>query len=159
QVIKQVDGTQAAGWTINATAPSAPMTVSPGSVVTSASATADFALSLVDAAGSAEHPSELQSLTYPACRLLLDPPNASTQHAAVGPALVPLTPRPPPRSTLFPYTTLFRSQVIKQVDGTQAAGWTINATAPSAPMTVSPGSVVTSASATADFALSLVDAA
>src|SRR5687767_6270398 len=37
---------------------------------------------------SEEHTSELQSLAYLVCRLLL---------------------RPPPRSTLFPYTTLFRS--------------------------------------------------
>src|SRR5205814_8217392 len=58
QVVKQVDGTQVAGWTIDASSPSAPMTVSPGSVTTVASGTSDFGLRLGGAAGSSPHIAE-----------------------------------------------------------------------------------------------------
>src|SRR5687767_10194738 len=49
---------------------------------------------------SEEHTSELQSLAYLVCRLLL---------------------RKPPRSTLFPYTTLFRSSRSSESAGTVRA--------------------------------------
>src|ERR1019366_7415366 len=84
---------------------------------------------------SEEHTSELQSLTNIVCRLLLDKKQIE-RGAAVpnrkrhAPEVVPLVPRRyggemvigvvlsffflmirrPPRSTLFPYTTLFRSR-------------------------------------------------
>src|SRR5947209_7448361 len=47
---------------------------------------------------SEEHTSELQSRQYLVCRLLLEKKQ-----------IFFLIIRPPPRSTLFPYTTLFRS--------------------------------------------------
>src|SRR5690625_476981 len=58
---------------------------------------------LVAEARSEEHTSELQSRGHLVCRLLL---------------------RPPPRSTLFPYTTLFRSQngSLWRYEGTVGAG-------------------------------------
>ncbi len=34
-------------------------------------------------------------------------------------------------------------KVIKKVDGVQVAGWTVNATNPAGPATITPGSVVT----------------
>src|SRR5687768_6149542 len=74
------------------------------------------------ASRSEEHTSELQSRLHLVCRLLLEKKN--TYCVSVGlPALVLLLlprrvgcflfflmVRPPPRSTLFPYTTLFRSR-------------------------------------------------
>ena len=50
---------------------------------------------------SEEHTSELQSLAYLVCRLLLE-------------KKIFLMIRRPPRSTLFPYTTLFRSRATRQ---------------------------------------------
>src|SRR5213075_432638 len=66
QVVKQVDGAQVADWTIDASAPTTPMTVSPGSVTTVASGTSDFGLRLVDAAGSSVHLAEVQQTGYTA---------------------------------------------------------------------------------------------
>src|SRR6266404_5646077 len=82
---------------------------------------------------SEEHTSELQSLAYLVCRLLLEKKNtrqythqysrhwrlgrsrarANTSRGSVGSSSrgsFSSRSRPPPRSTLFPYTTLFRSQ-------------------------------------------------
>src|SRR3954449_12001045 len=75
---------------------------------------------------SEEHTSELQSHSHLVCRLLLEkktpitnpPPNSPCAWAAapspiamaaLNKVLVFLMIRRPPRSTLFPYTTLFRS--------------------------------------------------
>src|SRR5205823_2200662 len=73
---------------------------------------------------SEEHTSELQSLAYLVCRLLLEKKKSNTNRPLsngfdclahyVAAGLIrqyyffSIT-RPPPRSTLFPYTTLFRS--------------------------------------------------
>src|SRR6266496_1910180 len=78
---------------------------------------------------SEEHTSELQSRRDLVCRLLLEKKKASSRRVednAPYPSLNPSHPirlrhgdgaiffflmtRPPPRSTLFPYTTLFRSR-------------------------------------------------
>jgi len=159
QVIKQVDGNQVAGWTVNASAPSAPMTVSPGSVTTVASGTSDFALSLVDEAGSSVHLAEVAQTGYTSGAVSCVREGSTTQTGTGGAVDVTVHPNETWTCTFSNTTNRATIQVIKNVDGAQAAGWTINATGPSAPMTVSPGSVVTSATATADFALSLVDAA
>src|SRR5688572_13940333 len=67
---------------------------------------------------SEEHTSELQSQSNLVCRLLLEKKNTTnTPHTNSPPtptsshllSLFFLMIRPPPRSTLFPYTTLFRS--------------------------------------------------
>ena len=58
KVIKKVDGVRRRVGPFEATNPSAPMTMSPGSVVTDASATADFDLSKVVAGGSSVHLAE-----------------------------------------------------------------------------------------------------
>src|SRR6266404_4173079 len=84
------------------------------------------------AARSEEHTSELQSLAYLVCRLLLEKKNMNTSRIAVFSNKIQEEPaqgdtvwkaaiiwhggfrffflmiRRPPRSTLFPYTTLFR---------------------------------------------------
>src|SRR5437762_873455 len=65
---------------------------------------------------SEEHTSELQSPMYLVCRLLLEKKKQKT----ITPSLRLLLfstfffffLRPPPGSTLFPYTTLFRSRLI-----------------------------------------------
>ena len=63
-------------------------------------ATTAYALDdVVTTSRSEEHTSELQSLTNLVCRLLLE-------------KKIFLMIRRPPRSTLFPYTTLFRSTVL-----------------------------------------------
>src|SRR3954449_5430135 len=76
---------------------------------------------------SEEHTSELQSHSHLVCRLLLEkkrePSHISANRALPTPAPILVSPpgvlvpiclfflmiRRPPRSTLFPYTTLFRS--------------------------------------------------
>src|SRR5690348_10049620 len=55
---------------------------------------------------SEEHTSELQSPVHLVCRLLLE---KKKKHHAISFFFFFLMIRPPPRSTLFPYTTLFRS--------------------------------------------------
>src|SRR5205814_928733 len=69
---------------------------------------------------SEEHTSELQSLRHLVCRLLLEKKKHTDRPAlplagavsceARGGAPCAHAPRPPPLSTLFPYTTLFRSR-------------------------------------------------
>src|SRR3712207_2929303 len=60
-----------------------------------------------DPVRSEEHTSELQSRQYLVCRLLLEKKNNEICN------LFFLMIRRPPRSTLFPYTTLFRSQLVR----------------------------------------------
>src|SRR3712207_5770472 len=68
---------------------------------------------------SEEHTSELQSRQYLVCRLLLEKKQHPTRcsltsgwHTRVTEPRVYLMIRRPPRSTLFPYTTLFRSPCV-----------------------------------------------
>src|SRR5436190_1415825 len=155
QVVKQDDGTQVARWTIDASSPSAPMTVSPGSVTTVASGTSDFGLRLVDAAGSSVHFAEdHQNVhSFPARRssdLELD-----DQTGTAGAVDVTVHPGETWTCTFTNTTNIATIQVVKQVDGTQTAGWTVNASSPSAPMTVSPGTATTEASAPPTHGLSL----
>src|SRR5215813_3321540 len=102
-------------------------------------------LRLAAVARSEEHTSELQSRPHLVCRLLLEKKNNSDEFSftnlqvdtAQYPCLASLglvTPfeilqlnhffflmiRRPPRSTLFPYTTLFRSPVAVAVSGTKS---------------------------------------
>src|ERR1035441_1026804 len=83
---------------------------------------AGYTYNVAPFARSEEHTSELQSLRHLGCRLLLltpcpwegrkipPLPSCSRRSAAsVSKFLVFLMIRRPPRSTLFPYTTLFRS--------------------------------------------------
>src|SRR3712207_6446309 len=61
-------------------------------------------------ARSEEHTSELQSRQYLVCRLLLEKKNTGSS------LFFFLMIRRPPRSTLFPYTTLFRSLAAGDID-------------------------------------------
>src|SRR3712207_6658165 len=60
---------------------------------------------------SEEHTSELQSRQYLVCRLLLEK-KKKNHHINTISSFFFLMIRRPPRSTLFPYTTLFRSHKI-----------------------------------------------
>src|SRR5687767_7217791 len=70
---------------------------------------------------SEEHTSELQSLAYLVCRLLLEKKkkkiikNIYIYHVFYFFFFFFLLIRRPPRSTLFPYTTLFRSQIVVDI--------------------------------------------
>src|SRR5437762_2726488 len=156
QVVKQVDGTQVAGWTIDASAPTTPMTVSPGSVTTVASGTSDFGLSLVDAAGSSVHLAEVQQTGYPAEALSFPTRRSSDLTGTAGAVDVTVHPGETWTCTFTNTTNIATIQVVKQVDGTQVAERGREASRPTAPMTVSPGSVTTVASGTTDFGWSLV---
>src|SRR5436190_873376 len=101
---------------------------------------------MASAAGSPMHLSEGAQTGYTAGAVSCVRDGSTTQTGTAGAVDFTVQPGQPSRSTLFPYTTLFRSQVVKRVDGAQTAGWTVNASSPSAPMTVSPGSVTTVAS-------------
>src|SRR5437867_1434983 len=59
---------------------------------------------------SEEHTSELQSPYDLVCRLLLEK-KKNKPTTAIPPSLYLSLPPPPPIPTLFPYTTLFRSQL------------------------------------------------
>src|SRR5690554_1937756 len=65
---------------------------------------------------SEEHTSELQSRPHLVCRHLLEKKKMQTK-ITVKNAIVFLIIRRPPRSTLFPYTTLFRSYLEDQDPG------------------------------------------
>src|SRR5436190_2109214 len=84
QVVKRVDGAQTAGWTVNASGPSAPMVVSPSSVVTSASATANFGLRLVSGAGSSVHLAEVAQTGYTAGGVSCVRDGSTTQTGTAG---------------------------------------------------------------------------
>src|SRR5260221_165194 len=85
---------------------------------------------------SEEHTSELQSHSDLVCRLLLEKKKNHCNVRRIGVFIVAsqalatcvlffffLMIRRPPRSTLFPYTTLFRSQPDNSNQGRPSSGW------------------------------------
>ena len=155
KVVKKVDGTQVAGWTVNASTPAAPATITPGSVVTNAATTADFTpvedrgrrhLGDTDRGGSGGYTNGSVACTGP----------SADQNGAAGTVNVTVKPGETWTCTFNNTTNTGTIKVIKKVDNVQVAGWTVNATSPAAPATITPGSVVTNAATTADFAVSKV---
>src|SRR5262245_4938444 len=84
QVIKKVDGTQVAGWTVNASSPSAPMAVTPASVVTVASRSGERRVGKVWAAGSSVHLVKGHQTGYTAGAVSCVAPSLSAQPGSAG---------------------------------------------------------------------------
>ena len=129
KVIKKVDNVQVAGWTVNASAPSAPMTVTPASQVTTASGTVDFAVSKVVAAGSSLTLAEVAQAGYTNGAVSCTGPSAN-QNGAEGSVSVTVKPSETWTCTFNNSTNTGTIKVIKKVDNVQVAGWTVDATNP-----------------------------
>ena len=157
-MIKKVDNVQVAGWTVNASGPSSPMTVTPASQVTTASGTVDFRSSKVATAGSSLTLAEVAQAGYTNGSVACTGPS-TTQNGAAGLVSVTVKPSETWTCTFNNTTNTGTIKVIKKVDNVQVAGWTVNATNPAGPATITPGSVVTHAATTMDSALSKVVAA
>jgi hypothetical protein len=151
-VLKLVDGTQTADWTINASAPDSPAGITPSSVQTVASGNATFSLDHVVAAGSTTTLSEVLQAGYTAGAVSCAGPRTA-QNGVSGSVNVTVMPGETWTCTFNNTTNTATIRILKLVDGTQTAGWTINASSPSSPMGVSPSGVATVASGTSDFAL------
>src|SRR5437762_3823542 len=132
------------------------MTVSPGSVTTVASGTSDFGLRLVDATGSSVHLAEVAQTGFTAGAVTCAASELDDQTGTAGAVDVTVHPGETWTCTFSNTTNVATIQVVKQVDGTQVAERGREASRPTAPMTVSPGSVTTVASGTTDFGWSLV---
>jgi len=156
KVLKKVDGTQVAGWVVNATNPAAPATISPSQVTTVASGTSDFALSKVVTGGSTTTLSEVLQAGHTAGNVTCTSPNKTDQTGQTGSVNVTVKPGETWTCTFNNTVNTGTIKVLKKVDGQQAAGWVVNATNPAAPATISPSQVTTVASGTSDFALSKV---
>ncbi len=159
KVLKKVDGTQVADWTINATNPSSPMGVTPGSQVTTDSGTVDFALDHVANGGSTLDLAEVQQAGFTAGQVSCAANGQDDQTGPAGSLTLDVSKGQTWTCTFNNTTNTGTIKVIKKVDGTQVADWTVNATAPADPATIDPSFVVTAADATADFTLEhVVDA-
>ncbi len=152
-VLKKVDGVQTADWQIDATNPSSPLQVSPGSVVTAADSTKQFALDHVDNAGSSLDLAEVKQDGYTAGDVSCVADGQDDQNGTAGAITLDVSKGEAWTCTFNNSVNNGTIKVIKKVDGVQTADWTVDATDPGAPANITPGSVVTVADATADFAL------
>ena len=155
KVLKKVDGTQVAGWVVNATNPAAPATISPSQVTTVASGTSDFALSKVVTGGSTTTLSEVLQAGHTAGAVTCTSPNQTSQTGQAGSVNVTVKPGETWTCTFNNTTNKANVTVVKKVDGQTASGWTFGASTQD-PTTVTPPSGQTDAQGELGFALSKV---
>ncbi len=154
-MIKKVGGVQTAGWTINASNPSAPMTVSPGLQVTTNPGVPSFGLTQVAAAGSTVTLAEMLQAGHTAGGVTCTAPEKTNQTGQGGSVNVTVKPGETWTCTFNNTINTASVTVVKKVDGTPTQGWTFGAST-QAPTTVAPPSGQTDGQGQLGFALSKV---
>ena len=159
EVIKKVDGVVTQGWTINGSVPGVgPGRFSGGTTTDQGVTTSDenaplmFGLTKVANAGTPVDLAEVNPGGYTAGDVTCVADGKDDQTGTAGSVEVTVHKGETWTCTFENSLNTGTVKVIKKVDDVQAAGWTVNATNPSSPMQVTPGSRVTTASGTVDFA-------
>ncbi len=132
KVIKTIAGEAQDGWTINATNPSSPLGVTPGSVLTDSVTPAEFALDHVANGGSTVDLAEVLQDGYTAGGVSCVADEQDNQDSQTVGLTLTVHKGEEWTCTWTNRVNTATVKVIKKVDGQAVAGWTIDGTVPDA---------------------------